>query len=98
MSFCTISHLLNLEHRVFGCIVYVHIPKELRGKLDLYTKRCVFVGYSNIQKGINVMILRVRSCILHFMSPFMRMNLIMKEISGSNLYEENVSEALELNK
>ena len=33
-SFCTISHLPNLEPRGFGCTVYVHIPKVLRSKLD----------------------------------------------------------------
>jgi len=27
--YCSISHL-----RVFGCVAYAHMPKELRGKLD----------------------------------------------------------------
>jgi hypothetical protein len=50
-SFFSLSHFPNLEPRVLGCIVYVHIPKNLRTKLDLCAKQCVFVGYSEFQKG-----------------------------------------------
>ena len=50
-SLLSIPHLPNLEARVFGCTVYVHIPKILRNKLDPCAKQCVFVGYSEIQKG-----------------------------------------------
>ena len=50
-SLLSIPHLSNLEPRVFGCTVYVHIPKILRNKLDPCAKRCVFVGYSEFQKG-----------------------------------------------
>ena len=50
-SLLSIPHLPNLEPRVFGCTVYVHIPKILRNKLDPCAKRCVFVGYSEFQKG-----------------------------------------------
>jgi hypothetical protein len=44
-------HQPNLEPRIFGCTVYVHIPKFLRSKLDPCAQRCVFVGYSDFQKG-----------------------------------------------
>ena len=50
-SLLSVPHLPNLEPRVFGCTVYVHIPKVLRSKLDPCAKRCVFVGYSEFQKG-----------------------------------------------
>jgi hypothetical protein len=36
---------------VFGSIAYVHIPKEKRKKLDAKAKKCIFVGYSDEQKG-----------------------------------------------
>jgi hypothetical protein len=50
-SLLSTPHLPNLEPRVFGCIAYVHIPKVLRTKLDPCATRCVFVGYSDLQKG-----------------------------------------------
>ena len=50
-SLLSIPHLPNLEPRVFGCTVYVHMPKVLRSKLDPCAKQCVFVGYSEFQKG-----------------------------------------------
>ena len=37
----------DLSHlKVFGCLAYVHIPYELRSKLDPKAKKCVFIGYS----------------------------------------------------
>ena len=37
----------DLSHlKVFGCIAYVHVPDELRTKLDLKAKKCVYIGYS----------------------------------------------------
>uniref|UniRef100_A0A251TCA0 Putative copia protein n=1 Tax=Helianthus annuus TaxID=4232 RepID=A0A251TCA0_HELAN len=42
----------NVDHlRVFGCIAYVHIPKQNRSKLDDKTERAIFVGYSEHSKG-----------------------------------------------
>ena len=41
-----VSHL-----KVFGCIAYVHIPDELRKKLDPKAEKCIFIGYSLEQKG-----------------------------------------------
>ena len=41
----------NLSHlKVFGCIAYVHIPYELRNKLNPKAEKCIFVGYSIEQK------------------------------------------------
>jgi hypothetical protein len=37
--------------KVFGCIAYVHVPDELRTKLDPKAEKCVFIGYSLEQKG-----------------------------------------------
>ena len=41
-----VSHL-----KVFGCIASVHIPDELRTKLDPKAKKCIFIGNSLEQKG-----------------------------------------------
>ncbi|MCO5593986.1 hypothetical protein L7F22_048005 [Adiantum nelumboides] len=37
--------------KVFGCISYVHVPDELRMKLDPKAEKYVFIGYSVEQKG-----------------------------------------------
>ena len=50
-SLLSTPHLLNLKPRVFGCMVYAHIPKVMRSKLDPFAKQCVLVGYSKFQKG-----------------------------------------------
>ncbi|MCO5570646.1 hypothetical protein L7F22_024373 [Adiantum nelumboides] len=42
----------NVSHfKVFGCIAYVHVPDELRTKLDPIDEKCAFIGYSLEQKG-----------------------------------------------
>ncbi|MCO5563393.1 hypothetical protein L7F22_017034 [Adiantum nelumboides] len=33
--------------RVFGCEAYVYVPKEQRNKLDLKSRKCIFIGYGN---------------------------------------------------
>ena len=37
--------------RVFGSPCYVHVPKDVRTKLDPKAKKCVFVGYDPQRKG-----------------------------------------------
>ena len=41
-----VSHL-----KVFRCIAYVHVPNELRKKLDPKAEKCIFIEYSLEQKG-----------------------------------------------
>ncbi|KAJ0520490.1 putative RNA-directed DNA polymerase [Helianthus annuus] len=43
--------VLTLEPRIFGCTVFVHIPKSHRTKIDPCAEKCVFVGYGITQKG-----------------------------------------------
>ena len=40
-----ISHL-----RIFGCPVYIHVPREKRTKLDSTGKQGIFIGYSESTK------------------------------------------------
>jgi hypothetical protein len=47
----SIPSLNTLPARVFGCVVFVHLPKNQRSKLDARALRCVFVGYGTHQKG-----------------------------------------------
>ena len=44
-----VSHLI-----MFGCLVYIHIPKEKRTKLDPYGKKGIFVGYSESSKAYRI--------------------------------------------
>ena len=43
------SHL-----RIFGCPMYIHIPKEKRTKLDPSGKKGIFVGYSESLKAYRI--------------------------------------------
>jgi hypothetical protein len=43
---------ISYDHlRVFGCRIFVHIPKYKRSKLDSKTKECIFLGYENGEFG-----------------------------------------------
>ena len=44
-----VSHL-----RIFGYLVYIHIPKEKRTKLDPFGKKGIFVVYSKILKAYRI--------------------------------------------
>ena len=48
-----VSHL-----KIFGCPVYVHIPKEKRTKLDPSRKKGIFVGYCEVSKAFRIYIPR----------------------------------------
>ena len=46
-----VSHL-----KTFGCVVYLHVPKEKRSKLDPSRKKGIFVGYSDQSKAYKIYI------------------------------------------
>ena len=46
-----VSHL-----KIFGCLVYVHIPNEKRTKLDPSRKKGIFVGYCEVSKAFRIYI------------------------------------------
>ena len=46
-----VSHL-----KIFGCPVFVHIPKEKRTKLDPSRKKGIFVGYYDVSKAFRIYI------------------------------------------
>ena len=37
--------------KIFGCLIYVHIPKEKRTKLDPFGNKGIFVGYCEVSKS-----------------------------------------------
>jgi hypothetical protein len=46
--------------RVFGCLVYIHVPKEKRTKMEPSGKKGVFVGYSENSKAYKIYVLGQR--------------------------------------
>ena len=46
-----INHL-----RIFGCLVYIHVPREKRTKLDPAGKQAIFAGYSESAKAYRIFI------------------------------------------
>ena len=50
-SFVPLPSFHSLSPRIFGCVVFVHLPKQSRTKLEAWAIRCIFVGYEVNQKG-----------------------------------------------
>jgi hypothetical protein len=47
----------NLDYlRVFGCVAYVHIPQELRNKLEARAHRGAFLGYVENGHGFKILL------------------------------------------
>ena len=42
--------------RIFGCPVYIHVPKEKRTKVEPSSKKGTFVGYSKFSKAYGIYI------------------------------------------
>lgn len=40
--------------RIFGCPVYIHVPKEKRVKLEPFGKKGTYVGYSETSKAYKI--------------------------------------------
>ena len=46
-----VSHL-----KIFGCPIFIHIPKEKRNKLEPSGKKRIFVGYCEVSKAFRIYI------------------------------------------
>jgi hypothetical protein len=46
--------------RIFGCPVYIHVPKEKRTKMEPSRKKWVFVGYCENSKAYRIYVLGQR--------------------------------------
>jgi hypothetical protein len=46
-----VSHL-----KIFGCPVFIHIPKEKRNKLEPSGKKGIFAGYCEVSKAFKIYI------------------------------------------
>jgi hypothetical protein len=43
--------------KIFGCPVFIHIPKEKRNKLEPSGKKGIFMGYCKVSKAFRIYIL-----------------------------------------
>jgi hypothetical protein len=43
--------------RIFGCPLYIHVPKEKISKLEPSSKKGIFVGYSETSKAYQIYVL-----------------------------------------
>jgi Reverse transcriptase (RNA-dependent DNA polymerase) len=50
-TYVSIPSYLNLSPKIFGCIVYVHVRKISRSKIESCAEKCVFLGFGSHQKG-----------------------------------------------
>jgi hypothetical protein len=39
---------------IFGCPIYIHVPKEKRTKLESYGRKGMFVGYNETSKAYRI--------------------------------------------
>ena len=69
---CNISHL-----RVFGCVAYAHVPKEIKGKLDDKSDECIFTSYSEESKAYKLYIPDTKKTII-------KKNVVFKEQESWN--------------
>ena len=54
-AFTRVKHEVG-HFRIFGCPVYIHVPKEKRTKLEPSGRKGTFVGYSESSKAYRIYI------------------------------------------
>jgi hypothetical protein len=58
--------MLEVSHlKIFGCPVFIHIPKEKRNKLEPSGKKGIFVGYCEVSKAFRIYIPSHRHIEIH---------------------------------
>jgi len=56
-AFTGVKHEVNYL-RIFGCLVFTHVPKEKRTKLEPSGKKSTYVGYNETTKAYMIYIPR----------------------------------------
>ena len=76
----------DLGHiRIFGCLVYCHIPVEKRTKLEPIVEKGILVGYSETSKAYRVYIPALRKTVVRRDVKFEEERALQK---SSNLMNE----------
>jgi hypothetical protein len=82
----------NVENlRIFGCLVYSHIPKDKRNKLEPSGKKGIFVGYSDSSKSYIIYILEQHKIEVNRDVTFNERMAFRKSIK-ENIEEEEIEE------
>lgn len=54
--FSSILILQNIKSHIFGCVLFVHVNKKYRNKLNPNVVICIFLDYAPNKRGTNVII------------------------------------------
>ena len=68
---------VTLPPKIFGCVAFVHIHSQNRGKLAPKVRKCIFVRYSPTQNGYKCFDLILKKCLLPRMLHFFKNEDIM---------------------
>ena len=73
----------EVDHiRVFGCMVYVHIPDEKRRKLDPKAMKGIFVGYPEGKKGYKIYLPESKKFVASRDVTFMEKSFSTQSLAG----------------
>ena len=88
--FSRITNSTNLPSKIFGCIVYVHIPSKDRSKLDPRAEKYIFIGYAPKKKGYKCFNPKTRKTVISMDVTFLEKQPFFQKISlqGDNIREE----------
>ena len=76
--------ILMLPPQIFGCVVYVHLHKNQRTKLDPCVVRYIFLGYAHIRRVTDAMILLLGDFMLPWMLLFLKPNIFFQAPSSNS--------------
>ena len=62
-TFTPVPSSHSLPPRIFGCVVYVHLPSRARTKFESRAVKCMFLGMALHKRAIDVMILSITNFI-----------------------------------
>jgi hypothetical protein len=69
--------------KVFGCDAFVHVPKEMRSKLDKKAVKCIFIGYTEGMKGYKLWDLASRRTMYC-------LEVVFREVGGKPEFEKSI--------
>ncbi|KAL2466461.1 Uncharacterized protein Adt_42312 [Abeliophyllum distichum] len=84
------SHL-----RVFGCLAFVHVSKELRKTLDARTTPCIFIGYGDEEFEYRLWDLKAKT-VIRSRDVVFQENQILEDIEKPTVSSNTYSSAQDI--